>query len=120
VKTAYLYSCFISEITGNIHEIKSCLVPDRRNDANSGSCSESENEIESGRFNAKNNFSEESRLQNSLFSGVQVIRKSGNVLEGMFFGSRATGKAASQRSLVLANGGLPDLPAETISVILFK
>ena len=55
-----------------------------------------------------------------VFLNNKVIRKSCNVLEGIFFGSRETGKAASQSSIVLANGGLPDLPAETIGIILFK
>jgi len=58
VKTSYLYGCFISEITGNMHQIKSYLVSDRRNYEISESTSESEREIESARFNTKNHFSE--------------------------------------------------------------
>jgi hypothetical protein len=56
--TSYLYGCFTSEITGNMHQIKSYLVSDRRNDETSDSASESEREIEKARFNTKNHFSE--------------------------------------------------------------
>ena len=58
VKTSYLYVCFISEITENMHQIKSYLVSNGRNGETSASTSESEREIESAQFNAKNLFRE--------------------------------------------------------------
>jgi hypothetical protein len=57
-----------------MHQIKSYLVSDRRNDEISESTEESEREIESARFNAKNHLSEQKlACENLYFTDVSQL-----------------------------------------------
>jgi len=71
-----------------MNQIKCYLVSDRRNDDISESPSESEREIESVRFNAKNHFSEQKlACENLYFTDVPQLQsywKSDSVLGRIF------------------------------------